>query len=379
LKWFNIKIRKEEKMTRKEITSLIILALVLLIGVYKFVTAEYEHIDSKYLNYTPNLQGKNLKTEIYVVSDKKNVEAVTQEAFDYMQQLIYKYSEDCEDSQVYKINHSAGKKYPMDDGVYVMLEKAREMYELTEGCFDISVKPVFDLWDFDSAERGNYDHNKLLIPDTTEVQAKLRLVDFSQIEYTQDYIILPENMKLTFGAISKGYIVDKTVEFLQERGVKAGYVDQTSSIRYFGELTQQIKLGIQHPRDNSRIIAELTNLNNMAIATSGDYQQFFDIETKRYHHLIDAKTGYPCNRNVSVTILSTSAFDADALSTALFLMDSDKAIDYLKGLKETEAIIYTDSYDEIGQTWEAISIKTQKTEYSKGMEYYLYNEFIDGE
>jgi len=227
-------------MTRKEITSLILLALVILIGIYKFVTAEYEYIDSKYLNYTPDLQGKNLKTEIYVVSSKKNVESTTQEAFAYMQELIYKFSDEYESSEVNKIKNSAGEKYPIDEDVYNLLEKAREMYELTEGHFDITIKPVFDLWDFDSAERGNYEHNLLLVPDTLLVQDKLKLVDFSLLEYNEEYIILPPNMKITFGAIAKGYIVDKTVELLQEKGIKAGYVDQTSSIRYFGDLSKQI-------------------------------------------------------------------------------------------------------------------------------------------
>ena len=366
-------------MTRKEVTSLILLALVLLIGIYKFVTAEYEFVDSRYLNYTPTLQGKNLRTEIYVLSDKKNVEKITQAAFDYMQELIYKFSDEYEGSVLYKINNSHGTKYPIDEDVYNLLEKAKEMYEISEGHFDVTIKPIYDLWDFEAAKNGNSEFNVGLIPDSLIIKEKLRFVDFSRIEYNEEYIILPEGMKITFGAISKGYIVDKTVEFLQSKGVKAGYVDQISSIRYFGDISKRIILGIQHPRKNSEVIAQLSNLNNMAIATSGDYQQYFDVDNIRYHHIIDAKTGYPCHTNVSVTILSTRAFDADALSTALFLIKSDDAIKCLKALHDTEAIIYSDSYDEIGQTWEATSIKTEKTENSKGMEYYLYNEFIDGE
>ena len=366
-------------MTRKEITSLILLALVILIAIYKFATVEYEYVDSKYLNYTPTTQGNSLRTEIYVLSDKKNGQAVTKEAFDYMQEMIYKFSDEYEESIVYQINNSQGRKFPIDEDVYALLEQARLMYELTDGQFDVTIKPVYDLWDFASAERGNSEINTALIPDSSLVKRKLQLVDFSKIEYNEEYIILPINMKLTFGSIAKGYIVDKTVDLLKSKGIKAGYVDQISSIRYFGDISKRVILGIQHPRDNSKIIAQLSNLNNMALATSGDYQQYFDVEDIRYHHIVNAKTGYPCHRNVSVTILSTKAFDADALSTALFLIDNDKAIAYLKSRNETEAIIYSDTYDEIGQTWEATSVKTEKTEHSKGMDYYLYNEFIDGE
>lgn len=366
-------------MTRKEITSLILLALVLLFGIYKFVTSEDDFIGSKFLNYTPTLQGNNLKTEIYVISDKNNAETITKEAFSYMQKLVYKFSDEYEESLIYKINHSAGEKIPMDEDLYKLLEKARSMYELTDGHFDVTIKPVFDLWDFDSVDSNESPLNVKLIPDSLEIIAKLKQVDFSKIEYNRDYIVVPNGMKVTFGAIAKGYVVDKTVEFIQGKGGKAGYVNQTSSIKYFGEMSQDIYLGIQHPRDNSAIIAQLTKLNNMSIATSGDYQQYFDVGNTRYHHLIDAKTGYPSEKNVSVTILTPSAFEADALSTALFLISNDQAINYLKTLSNTDGIFYSDTYDEIGKTWEAVSTKTEKTEKSKGMDYYLYNEFIDGE
>lgn len=366
-------------MTRKEITSLILLALVILFGIYKFVTSEDDFTGSKFLNYTPSMQGKNLKTEICVISDKNNADVITKEAFNYMQELIYKFSDEYEESIVYRLNNSNGEKFRMDEDMYNLLEKARLMYEISEGHFDITIKPVYDLWDFESAEGNNSELNAKLIPDSLEINSKLKLVDFSKLVYDKEYIVLPVGMKLTFGAIAKGYIVDKTVEFLQSKGAKAGYVNQTSSIRYFGELSKEIFLGIQHPRDNSAIIAQLTNLNGMSVATSGDYQQYFDVGNTRYHHIIDAKTGYPSEENVSVTILTSSAFEADALSTALFLISNDKAVNYLKTLADTDGIFYSDTYDEIGQTWEAISTKTEKTEKSKGMDYYLYNEFIDGE
>ncbi len=366
-------------MTRKEITSLILLALVIIIAIYKFATVEYEFVDSKYLNYTPTTQGNSLRTEIYVLSDKKNGEEITKQAFAYMQDLIYKFSEDYEESIVYKINHSKGEKVSIDQDIYELLLEADKMYKLTDGQFDITIKPLYDLWDFEKAERGNSEYNASLIPDSTEIKEKLQLVDFSKVQYDKDYIKLPADMQITFGALSKGYIVDKTVEMILSQGVKAGYVDQISSIRYFGDISQKIILGIQHPRNSSEIIAQLTNLNKMSVATSGDYQQYFDVGNIRYHHLINAVSGYPCHQNASVTILAPTAFEADALSTALFMLDSDRAIDYLKTLNDTEAIIYSDIYDEVGKTWEATSLKTEKTDNSKGIDYYLYNEFIDGE
>lgn len=366
-------------MTRKEKISLILLALVIMIGIYKFVTAEYEFVDSKYLNYAPDVQGKNLRTEIYVRSDKKSVASMINNAFDYMQELIYRYSEDHSESIVYKINHAQGAKVAIDADFYELLEKSREMYELTKGSFDITIKPVLELWDFDCVDDPNDGDNTQYIPDSLLVQEKLKLVGFSQIEYDQEFIQMPAGMSITLGAISKGFIVDKVVDYLKENGALAGYVDQVSSIRYFGEIKKNIILGIQHPRKSSQVIAELTNLNETAIATSGDYQQYFDVDDIRFHHILDAKTGFPTHENVAVTIIAETAFMADALSTGLFLIDGDVAINYLRGIKNSDAIIYSDFYNEKNRIWEAISIKSEKTEWSKGIEYYLRNEYIDGE
>lgn len=366
-------------MTKKEKISLILLALVILIGIYKFVTAEYEFVDSKYLNYTPDLQGQNLRTEIYILSDKKKVASITNEAFEYMQELVYRYSEDYSEGIVYKINHAQGEKVAIDEDFYELLEKSREMYELTDGRFDITIRPVLELWDFDSVEDPNDGDNAQHVPELALIEEKLNLVGFSKVEYDRDYIRMPAGMSITLGAISKGFIVDKVVAFLQESGALAGYVDQVSSIRYFGEIKKNVILGIQHPRQNSEIIADLTNLNNTAIATSGDYQQYFDVDDIRFHHILDAKTGYPTHENVAVTIIAENAFIADALSTALFLIDGDEAINYLRGIKNSDAIIYSDFYNEEERSWEAVSIKSEKSEWSKGIEYYLRNEYIDGE
>lgn len=352
-------------MKRKEITSIVLLILVLAFGVYRYITAEYEYNESKYLNYTPDEQGKNLRTEIYCVSDSKNVKKVVSEAMNYMQDLVYKFSDTYCESITYELNHSNGKKVAMDKDLYELLDKSKEMYELSEGKFDITIKPVLDLWEFDLVEDPYHGDNAKFIPSDTLISNKLKLVDFSKIVYNKDYIIIPAGMEITFGAISKGFIVDKTVDFMLSKGIKGGYIDQVSSIRYFGELNKRIVLGIQHPRKMGSVIDELTNLNGISIATSGDYQQFFDVGMQRYHHLINAKTGYPCSDNVAITVLSKDALTADALSTSFFMMNAENVIALLDNYPQTEVIYYREKFDSSKRTWNAVSIK------SKGIEKYI--------
>jgi len=358
-------------MTRKEFISLCLFVGVIIFCVVRFATAEYEYVGSRYLNYTPDLQGKNLRTEIYVISKKKNVQEIVENSFAEMQELVYKFSEEYDQSLIYKINNSTKREFEMDSDLYNLLVMADSMYRLTDGKFDVTLNPVYDLWDFDSVEDPISGDNEQFLPDSLEVIKKLEYVGFSKLSYDKEKLYLPEGMELNFGSISKGYIVDKIVKSLKEQGVIAGVIDQVSSIRYFGEIEKKLILGVQHPRLQDQTIEVLTNLENRSISTSGDYQQFFDIGSTRYHHIIDATTGYPARENVSVTLISTSAFEADAYSTALFLMNADAGIEFLKNKKDSDTIIYREKFNYNSNSFDAECLKTGKTEYSNGIDFYL--------
>ncbi|HPT73035.1 MAG TPA: FAD:protein FMN transferase, partial [Candidatus Cloacimonadota bacterium] len=179
----------------------------------------------------------------------------------------------------------------------------------------------------------------------------LKLVDFSKIRYDKKTLHKPKGMQLNFGCIAKGYVVDKAVDYLQSHGATSGVVDCRSSIRIFGKQKEPFVVGIQHPRKMNEVIGELS-LNDQSIGTSGDYQQFFELKGKRYHHILDPHTGYPHENTISVTVIAPNATWADGLSTALFVMDPTEAINYAKELPNTEAVIYYLSKDGI------VSLKT---------------------
>jgi len=155
--------------------------------------------------------------------------------------------------------------------------------------------------------------------------------------------------------------VDKAVEFLQKNGIKKGIVNAGGDLRIFGykkplEIGIQhpnaggdlrifgykkpLEIGIQHPRKKRNEIIAILKVKNKAVVTSGDYEQFFIIDGKRYHHILNPKTGFPAKTCVSVTVIASTALQADAFSTALFLLKPKSAIELANKTPNLEAIIY---------------------------------------
>ncbi len=218
----------------------------------------------------------------------------------------------------------------MDEDLYEMLCIADSLYQITDGAFDITIKPVWDLWNFNSPDP---------LPPTPEaIEKQLENVGFSKLHYDQNTLYKPKGMQISLGAIAKGYIFDKAATRMQEMGIRHGFINSRSSISFFGEQVSPL-VYITHPRNNDDTIASFRPHNN-AVGTSGDYQQYFEYEGQRYHHIIDAKSGYPVPNVFSVTVIHPSAAWADGLATALFLMLPEQAMDYVTKRSDTNCVIY---------------------------------------
>jgi thiamine biosynthesis lipoprotein len=205
------------------------------------------------------------------------------------------------------------------------------LYHFTEGSFDISIKPVFDLWQFNTANPQ--------VPDAKLIKKTLNDVGFDRIRFDRNYLYKPKGMKLTFGALAKGYILDKARAYMQSLNLYKGYIDCHSSMTFYGNSILPEIVGIQHPRQANEVIATL-QVHDNSVGTSGDYQQYFEVNGIRYHHILNAKTGYPVRDIYSVTVLNPSALVADGFSTAIFTLNPEQAIDKIKTVPKTEVIIY---------------------------------------
>ncbi|MDD2230480.1 MAG: FAD:protein FMN transferase [Candidatus Cloacimonetes bacterium] len=321
-------------MTKKEIISLIILIAVLSFGAYKYYTRSFTEVKSQYLMDTI--------VEISATSKNKTIGKQIDSVFAYIKGMESKLNEFQPDSWFSKVNNSTETQFSMDADVYAMLVIADSLYKISNGTFDPTIKPVWDLWGFNSESPT--------IPDSLEIQKELKRVGFNRIKFDKDKLTKPIDMQIGLGAISKGYILDKAKEYMHSIGLNSGYISCRSSMTFFGNPIAQI-VYIQHPRKTDDFIASFKILNK-SVGTSGDYQQFFVIDNKRYQHILNPLTGYPVEDMHSVTVLTDSAAWADGLSTALFLMQPELAIEAIKKMPDTNAIIY---YSRDG---EIVSLKT---------------------
>lgn len=291
-------------------------------GAYKYFTREYTEVRSRYMLDTI--------VEISATSKLKTIGSQIDSVFSYIQSLESKFDEYNTDSYISKINNSQEFTFPMDDDLYNLLVIADSLWRITDGAFDITIKPVWDTWRF--------NEESPVLPDSIQIASMIQHIGFDKLHFDKKLLTKPVDLKLTFGAIAKGYILDKAKDKMISMGLSNGIINSRSSMCFFGDRTPPL-VYIQHPRNPDKSIASL-HVKNKSVGTSGDYQQFFEIENTRYHHIINAHTGFPVEDVFSVTVISPSAAWADGLSTALFLMKPEEALDVVKKMVDTNCVIY---------------------------------------
>ena len=229
-------------------------------------------------------------------------------------------------SEVAQINANGGGVLSEDTDYLV--KRALDIYQSTNGAFDISIYPVMQLWGFTT---GNF-----AVPSESDLAAKLALVDAGKIilseENGQTSISLPEGMEIDLGGIAKGYTSGRVMDVMKSYGIKSAVINLGGNAHVLGNKTDgsQWKVGIQDPEDENGYLGGVS-VTDKAIITSGGYERYFvDEDTGvKYHHIIDPKTGYSANNGlISVTIVSADSSLADGLSTSLFVLGTEDAITY---------------------------------------------------
>ena len=227
-------------------------------------------------------------------------------------------------SDVYNLNTSTGF-VEVDEHTLKIIEKAIYYGNLSGGKFDITIYPVSSLWDF----------NNEIIPSRDEIAAALKNIDYQSIEIDENHVNL-NGKKIDLGGIAKGYIADRLREYFKEQEVSEGIIDLGGNIMVFGE--RDYNVGIKKPFTENEIAATL-KLRNKTVVTSGTYERYIPADIKLYHHILDTKTGYACDSDLSsVTIIADSSIDADALSTISILLGLNKATQLIENTPDTEAI-----------------------------------------
>ncbi len=205
------------------------------------------------------------------------------------------------------VSESRGKK-DIPKKLIPLIKESLEIALITDGAYDPTLYPLIELW------KGYKKNNSP--PVQEEIKEVLKNIGFKKISISADKITIPDGMGLDLGGFAKGWIVDKLVDFLKESGVSVGMIDAGGDIRVWGDKVW--KIGIRNPFGNG--LAAVINIKNKAVATSGDYENFFIAEGVKYHHILDPQTGYPADKLRSVTVITDRASVADGFSTALFVM-----------------------------------------------------------
>lgn len=243
-------------------------------------------------------------------------------------------------SDLSRINNGNGSFTEVSGETAELIEFAADMCSRTDGALDITVYPVLREWGFTT---GEYK-----IPDDETIARLLENTGYSQIKIEDDSVCIPENFSIDLGAVAKGYTSDKVIECFKENNAASGIISLGGNVYALGKKSDGSPwtVGIVDPFGPDKNMCILS-VSDKAVVTSGNYERYFTgSDGKRYCHIIDPKTGSPSESGlVSVTVVSASGAECDALSTALFVMGKEKALEYYKTEGDFDMVLVTDEHE----------------------------------
>jgi FAD:protein FMN transferase len=235
------------------------------------------------------------------------------------------------DSALSAINEAAGSNrfVPSPEDLCEVLRKSLDAAARTDGLFDPSWAALRDLWRFGTDQRAE-------VPSASTVKATCPLVSYREVEVRTmprslgacEVRLKKRGMKLGLGGVAKGWAVDRAVAALRVLGLKDFFVQAGGDLYAAGQRGDRPwRVGIRDPRGSKEQYFAQLDLSNAAFSTSGDYERFFIVDGKRYHHIIDPRTCFPATASRSATVLARTAVDAEFLTKATFILGGTKALE----------------------------------------------------
>lgn len=241
-------------------------------------------------------------------------------------------------SEVDLINRQAGIPTTVSGELILLIDDALSYSRLSDGLFDITIGPLVDLWDIGGEEPEKTP------PDPGDITRSLGRIDYRRIQTGPETVTLAQGQSIDLGGIAKGFIADEIIHLLKERGIQRAILNLGGNVYVHGTGIGggDFSIGIQNPDAGRGDYLAIVHLSDRSVVTSGLYERYFIHENRLYHHILDPRTGYPTDNSLkSVSIISTSSKDGDALSTTLFLLGLDAGYELALSLDEIEAIFVT--------------------------------------
>lgn len=269
------------------------------------------------------IMGTVAKFTFYGPSDVARAAADrARESFDRTVELCNLYDPE---SELSRLNRQAAEKpFTCSPELWFLLLEARKAYLFTDGLFDITAKPLMDLWGF-YRKRGDAPPSEAEIADTM-AKVGLDKVIFNNVERTVKFTV--PGMSFDLGGIAKGYAVDRAAEAVEKLGIRSGVIDLGGNLRLLQKPPpgqNAYRVGIRNPQKDGKLLDDVLELCNVSLSTSGDYERFVMLGGVKYGHIMNPLNGKPTQAAGSVTVVAPSAMVADWLSTAVFLGGRDLA------------------------------------------------------
>jgi FAD:protein FMN transferase len=270
----------------------------------------------------------------------ENAQKAANEVMDKITQIEKVMTIDAPGSEIDKLNDMAGKGGVKlgKESIYV-LQKANKYAALSGGAFDVSIGPLVKAWGITT------NHHRVLTQE--EVSRLKKLVGYKDIEIDNKAStakLKRSGQIVDLGGIAKGFAGDAAIAICKKNGIKSAFINLGGNVVVLGSKSDGSawNIGVQNPRAITGQYIGILKVKNKAIVSSGDYERFFIENGKRYHHIIDPKTGFPADSGlIGTTIITDLSVDADALSTATFVLGLEKGMKLVESLPEVEAIFVT--------------------------------------
>jgi len=254
---------------------------------------------------------------------QQDLEEAYQLVWARLEEIAWKMNVFDEKSDITKINQSQGEPVSIDRDTYVVLKKAYDFFDISQGAFDITVWPLIKLWK-DHVKKNTYPTQKDI--KSAQNQTGMNKIQFLGYKGNLGQVrVKQKGVQVDLGGIAKGYAIDEAARIFRKNGVNNFFIDAGGDL-YVGGQNCEGKLwriGIRDPRNQDKII-DVVELTNMAVTTSGDYERYYEIQGERFSHIIDPITGFPQKDVVSATVIAQDALSADSLSTALAVLGTEK-------------------------------------------------------
>lgn len=249
------------------------------------------------------------------------------------------FSRTVSDSDVSRINASAGNPVEVADETAELIQIGLDYGKLSQGKFDITIGAVNKLWKFQ-------DNKEKVLPDPEKLKEAVTHVNYQNVKVDGNIVTLSDpQAEIDLGGIAKGYIADRLKEYLQDAGIQHALINLGGNVLALGGHYDgtPFEIGIQKPFDKTNSVLTYLNITEESVVSSGNYVRYFEKDGRIYHHILDPHTGYPYeNTLLQVTIITERSVDADALSTTCYALGLEEGMQFIENFENTKAIFVTD-------------------------------------